>query len=146
MKLPGWHHSKGPGPDFMTTDGRLVLEVKRRAQGGLRDLRASLMQLAAWLAQQPNVSQGILAIHIPRITVRRVQQVWSETQAALKLDVARRMAIIALVQDTRWISPSSPELEAIADAVFSQPTLQDANRPVVGPTTGRPSASLFDVM
>lgn len=104
------------------------------------------MQMATWLAQQPEVKQGILAIHMPRMTVGRVQQEWRQMQAALKPDVARRVAMAVLAHDATWTTPDAQELEAIADAVFAKVPRDDATANTPTATGTRISPTSFEVM
>ncbi|MEP6468004.1 MAG: hypothetical protein ABJB05_16960 [Parafilimonas sp.] len=102
------------------------------------------MQVAVWLNQQPNATQGILAIQIPRITIQRVKEAYAEALAALRPEVADRLAIVAFAHGTTWMSSPSSDLEAIARAAL-QIESGPAGRVVRGSQNAGPAVS-FDVM
>ena len=107
------------GPDFLSDDGRIAVELKVRAQG-VRDLHAGLMQLAVYMHELPRVERGLLAIHLPRVTVRRAEQAWGEARAVLHPRVASRVAIAVFARDGTWIDPPDATLVEIANAIASQ--------------------------
>jgi hypothetical protein len=141
---PDWHESREPGPDFVSADGRSVLELKQRAQAGLRDLNASWLQLAAYLARHPKLRRGILAVVAPGITIPRLQQAWSEAQSALREDVAKRMVLIVLGDKSHWLSSNDAQTERLA-ATLSRRIITTHNEGSATRRRGRTSSAFFDV-
>jgi hypothetical protein len=84
------------------------------------------MALAIHLAHHPSVERGILAIHLPRVTLLRAQTAWAEARAALQSDIANRLAIAVFAQGSTWTDPSSPELTTLSEAISSQLSLHDS--------------------
>ena len=130
MKLPvEWQTTaRDRGVDFISVDRRTVVQVKSGGQG-LRDLRAALMELAIWLARDPALEHALLAIHLPRITLQRIRDAWDEARSALRPQVAHRLAIAVRAQGQTWVDPPTSPLVEIADAIFSQLTLDKPENP-----------------
>ena len=144
MKLPGKWLTERDGADFASADGHVIVEVKARAQG-LRDLRAALMELAVRLTQDPKLEQALLAIHLPRVSLSRIQEAWNEARAALRPQVARRLALAALGHDYKWVDPATPKLVEIADAISSQLELDKSERSDHTPAAGAGTPYFFEI-
>lgn len=145
MELPGEWLVDAHGADFASPDGRVIVEVKARAQG-MRDLRAALMGLAVRLAQDPKLKQAVLVIHLPRVSLSRIQEAWKQARAALRPDVAQRLALAALALDYRWVDPPTPRLEEIAAAISSQIALEDSAKAEHAPATGTGTPFFFEIV
>ena len=81
--------------DFLSLDGRQAIELKF-ALHGVRDLNAVAVQLALALATQPELERLILVAYVGRISVGRVETEWTRVLAALRPELAARLALVAL--------------------------------------------------
>ncbi len=85
------HQPPGEGyrPDFEW--GTTVIEVKSDPHS-FRSLRSGLLQLAYYLAGQPN-RQGLLLLHKPRLSDGALREEWRLAERALKSDLLDRLSV-----------------------------------------------------
>jgi hypothetical protein len=76
------------------------VEVKSEMHG-LRNLRASLLELSYWLTEHRN-TRGILVLANSRISQERLEKEWTFAERTLQPDVTHRLSI-ALLRDDRYI-------------------------------------------
>jgi hypothetical protein len=103
------------------------------------------MELAVRLTQDPKLEQALLAIHLPRISLPRIQEAWTEARAALRPQVAGRLALAALAPDYRWVDPPTPQLVEIADVIASQLELGKSERTENAPAGGTGTLFFFEI-
>lgn len=82
----------GPGyrPDFRW--GRTVIEVKSDPHS-FRNLRSGLLQLAYYLADQPD-RRGVLLLGDPRISDDALRDEWRLAERTLKSDLLERLTVV----------------------------------------------------
>jgi hypothetical protein len=80
--------------------GDVWVEVKSEMHG-LRNLRASLLELSYWLTEYRD-SRGILVLANSRISQERLEKEWAFAERALQPDVTHRLSV-ALLRDDRYI-------------------------------------------
>jgi hypothetical protein len=133
-----------PSADFVSRDGRRVLDLKLSAQG-TRDLHGALMHLALILAEHRSLEQACLVVRFPRMTVGRAREAWNRARAVLHPEIADRLAIVVLARGGEsWHDPRAPRVEEIARAMAAH-----AGIPGQSKVTARPvpsgSAKFFEV-
>ncbi len=108
---------RAPGrtADFATEDRSFVIEVLERPKTAVRDLRAKLLPLAAFVADDPGVDRACLLLVVDRLTRRRLSDEWSRLMSVLRPDVARRLALVAVGEGLQLCLPEeSPALVELA--------------------------------
>lgn len=80
--------------------GNVWVEVKTETHG-LRNVRASLLELAYWLTQNSG-HRGLLVLTDSRISEERLRDEWSLAERALNRDVLQRLSLV-LQRDERYI-------------------------------------------
>ena len=80
--------------------GNLWVEVKTETHG-LRNVRASLLELAYWLTQDSG-RRGLLVLTDSRISEERLRDEWSLAERTLHQDVLRRLSVV-LHRNGRYI-------------------------------------------
>lgn len=102
------------GYDFLSPDGRQAIQLKF-ALHGVRDLDAAAVQLALSLATHPEFERLILVAYVGRISVGRVETEWTRVLAALRPELAARLALVALgVEGVASVPRDDAELEWLA--------------------------------
>jgi hypothetical protein len=76
------------------------VEVKSETHG-LRNVRASLLELAYWLTRDPG-RRGLLLLTDSRISEERLRNEWSLAERTLNRDILRRLSLV-LQRDGRYI-------------------------------------------
>jgi len=99
-------------PDFVGTDGAVVVAVKA-SQGGARDLRAAVAQLACWAREHPDARCVLLVLH-SRMSADGVRAESERLQAVLRPEIAGRLGIVVLLDDDAVMIPDDPVLHRIA--------------------------------
>ena len=88
------HRSPSPSPLGYRPDGRwknTVVEIKSHLHS-FRNLRAGLLQLAYYLADDPH-TRGLLVLVASRITDEGLQKEWRLAEQTLEPEVLNRIAV-----------------------------------------------------
>lgn len=101
-------------PDYSTGDRRLFVYVAE-SHGGTRDLRASVVQLALHAHAHPD-ARGVLLVQRTRMSGAGLRAEWNRLLAVLEQDLAARLGLVALLDDSAVVVPDEPTLRGIADA------------------------------
>lgn len=102
-------------PDFVDLDGGLFVEVKD-SQGGARDLRAGVAQLALRALEYPN-AKGVLLILRTRMSEAGIRAEWERLQAVLASGIAARLGLVVVLDQGVMVVPDDPALRRIVEAV-----------------------------
>lgn len=102
-------------PDFATSDGSTILEIKD-GQGGVRDLRAAVAQLALY-ARDPQVQRAILLVRDARMSNTGIREEWQQILSILVPGITRKLELIALLGDTPVLLPENIYLRDLAHRV-----------------------------
>jgi len=109
--------------DLVSPDGRRVVELKASLVGG-RDLNAAVLQLATLLAKNENIDRAYLVASIGNMSGQRLDEEWDSMMAALRPDVASRLAMVGITSDMILSLPRQedpdPELDFICDCAGQQ--------------------------
>ncbi len=139
----------GPEPslDLLSADGRRAIECKF-ALHGVRDLDAAVIQLALTLAAHPALERLTLVAFVGRISLVRVESEWTRVLAALRAELAERLALVAVGVDGGANVPGDDaELDWLAQRARSMgdprrsQSLQSSHDAASGPWTEK----AFDV-
>ncbi len=139
-----FEHSSQPDYDFYSVDRSEGVEFKG-ALSGLRDLHAAVLKLALLLSERGALERATLVARVGRLSAARIRAEWGRTQAALRPDVARRLALVAIASDGLVLDPDDDEvrwLAARAQDVFSA---RGAGAPRALPAEMRWTSKSFDV-
>lgn len=97
------------GFDYESQDGQIGLEFKLGTTA-VRDLHASALQIAYYLALRPNIRLGCLVTDRDRMSRARVAEEWDRVRSVLKPDLAARLAIVSVGHDGVHVDPPDPRL------------------------------------
>ncbi len=100
--------------DFVTSDRRVVLEVKRTG-GGLRDVHAAALQVAMY-ASALGAERGIVLLCGSRVSAAGLRDEWQKLLRVLAPDVASRLGLVAILEEDVVIEPDEPLSRDIAEA------------------------------
>ncbi|MBC8329603.1 MAG: hypothetical protein H8E31_12760 [Planctomycetes bacterium] len=92
--------------DFASEDGSFVIEVQERPRAAVRDLRATLLQLSAYLASHPRIERACVLLAVDGLTPKRLKDEWADLMSVLRAEVAGRLALVAVSESFRLCLPS----------------------------------------
>lgn len=101
------------GYDFISHDGKRVVDAKLALHSGSRDFKAAVLSLASALAREPGVSQAILLIRVGRLSSSRALDEWKNAKDLLREDLSGRMALVLFAPDRDVVVPETPELQRL---------------------------------
>jgi hypothetical protein len=111
--------NKGFDADFLSQDGKIVVEVKSDPKG-LRRFHEGILQLARCLLHRPEVKRGYLMIVSPRVSRDRLRKAWEETKDVFAPEISQRLAIAAVDREGQWIEPADGPVRPIKELLESQ--------------------------
>ena len=100
--------------DFASGDRRVVVEVKRTG-GGLRDLHVAALQVAMY-ARTLGAERGIVLLCGSRVSAAGLRDEWQRLLTVFAPDVARRLGLVAILEEDVVIEPDEPLLRDIGEA------------------------------
>jgi hypothetical protein len=100
-------------PDFVDAEGGLVVEAKD-SQGGARDLRAGVAQLALQAREHPDARCVLLVVRT-RMSAGGVRAEWERLQAVLAPEIAARLGIVVVLDEDAVVIPDDPVLRRVAE-------------------------------
>ncbi len=110
-----WLPRAGAGDlDYVSPDGRKAFEVKRGIRA-CRDLQAAALQVANWLAAQPDRDRATLVLDHPAMSLPRIQGEWAATTALLRPVIAERLNLLVVESSGVWSASPGPELAKILE-------------------------------
>ncbi len=101
------------GPDFVSPGGSLLVEVKV-GQGGARDLRAAVAQLALHARDFPEARVVLLLLRA-RMSATGLRAEWDRLQTVLLPEIASRLGLVALLEGDSVIAPDDEALRTLAE-------------------------------
>jgi hypothetical protein len=113
------------GFDFVSRDGKRIMQAKLSLQSGTRDFRATVLDFATAVAREKDVSQAILLIRVGRLTAARALEEWQKAKEVLREDIAKRIALVLFAPDRDVVEPDTPDLrrlQALATNVLAKST------------------------
>lgn len=103
--------------DFVSGDRRVVIQVKRTG-GGLRDVHAAAL-VAAMHARALGAERAIVLLCGSRVSAAGLRDDWQRLREVFAPDVARRLGLVAILEEDVVIEPDEPLLRDIANAAAS---------------------------
>ncbi len=128
--------------DYLTDDGRCLVQVKRRIHS-VRDLAALVVEMARGLASAPPSRRACLALVDPRMSRERLEEEWRALGGLLRPSVSGRMALLVLQQGQRWSIPEEPATAAIGESLRQQAPVEPQR---AQPGLRAPSRKTFEVL
>jgi hypothetical protein len=121
LRAHGFREEAG-AVDF-SNDAGVIVETKSRI-GGVRDLRAAILQLAS--RANEGVAQEAWLIVADHKMPESISGVWKDALALLRPTLAKKLKLVAVSGQTVTVVPDDPQLLEIGRAVA---TLERAERP-----------------
>lgn len=118
--------------NFESQDGRTIIELKVSTMGA-RDLRANLLQLAIALHERPEVTRAILVTRLGNMSADRVKDELRRLEEILRVDLARRLRVVAVTDDRTVLLPHADQelsiLERAAQDVLARRSSKKTSSP-----------------
>ncbi|TWT64341.1 hypothetical protein [Rubinisphaera italica] len=131
--------------DYLSTDGTVAIEVQRSLASS-RGLHSAVMRLAMFLSESERVKRGILVLHRPRMSTRRIMDEWSQSKTVLSPSIANRFSVVAVDGREAWFSDEDALTKRIARLLESTSPTEEPTRKNVYPVKQRPGQKFYEIL